>query len=280
MQSLEEILEAKPAASEAKEAPQTGEAQQPQPTEVKPAEAAPEAATGQQTGDKAEGAPPAPEPNLQEEVAKLRAFQKAAEDERKKRQDYERTVQELRAQNAEYQRYFEQARQQQAQQAPELLDPEGAQYLQGQFQTALQQQQAQLLEFKVVQSQEVMRGRHADYDEIEAVFAEAMQADPSLQAKLYAHPMPAQFAYTEGKKLKALQEIGSDPDAYRSKLAEEIKAQLMAEIKPQTPPVQTHAAPPPPPSLAAVPSATRPQTQWNGPTPLDDLLSQPLRRGR
>lgn len=277
MQSLEEILEAKTAASApAQEAPQTSE----EAPAAEAVETSPPETAEQQAGEQKDGAPPVPEPNLQEEVAKLRAFQKAAEDERKKRQEYERVVQELKAQNAEYQRYLEQARSQQNQQVPELLDPEGAQYLQGQFQTALQQQQAQLLEFKVVQSQEVMRGRHADYDEIEAVFAEAMQADPSLQAKLYAHPMPAQFAYQEGKKLKALQEIGSDPDAYRSKLAEEIKAQLMAEIKPQTPPAQTHTAPPPPPSLAAVPSATRPQTQWNGPTPLDDLLSQPLRRSR
>jgi hypothetical protein len=287
--SFEEMLNEKPAQAdkspEPQDSPRTGEAEQPGTETQKTAEAAPAPNTGQQTGDKPDGATPAPE-NITEEVRQARAFQRAAEDERKKRQALEAAVNELRTQNAELNGYLK-AHQKPAQQPqqPDFLDPEGVQYLQQYTQQALQQQQSAfqqaLIEQKVVQSQEIMRSQHKDYAEVEEVFAEAMQRDPSLRDQLYAHPMPAQFAYQEGRKIKAMREIGDDPDAYRARIKDEILAELKASQPQPTPAQQMQPAPTPPPSLAGIPSATARTAQaWQGPTPLDDLFNQPINRRR
>lgn len=289
MTSLEEMLGEKPASAEATPAaqgsPQTGETEKPAPEQGKAVEATPAAATPAETGEKPNGATPAPSATPPEDDRQSRAFQKAAEDERHKRQALEREFEELRRQNAEIQRQL-QAQQRPQQQPPEFLDPEGTQFLHSRFNAALQERDAAynqaLLETRVVQSQEIMRGRHADYDEVEAVFAEAMDADPTLVAKMQAHPMPALFAYQEGKRHKVLKEMGTDPESYIASRVEAALAKRQAEQQPapQATPA-TPTPPPPPPSLATIPSATSHRAQaWQGPVSLDDLLSQPLRRSR
>lgn len=68
-------------------------------------------------------------------------------------------------------------------------------------------------------------------------------------------------------------EIVSDPDGYRSKLEEELRAKLMAELQPQ--PQQVQPKPTMPSNLAAARSVgNRSGPEWSGPRPLADILSQ------
>lgn len=289
-QTFEEILNGSTAAPENKQpegqgSPPTGEIPVLAAEQEKPIEAAPAPNSGQQTGDNA-GAPPAPEPNPQDEVRQVRAFQKKAEDETRKRQELEKQsekqIGELRQQLAEMQAYLQgQQVQQPANQQPEFLDPEAVRYMQQVRERDRAEIGQELYRTRVEQSQFVMRQQKPDYDEVEAIFAEEAQKRPGLWQELAAHPVPAAYAYEEGRKIKAMREIGSDPNAYREKLKQEILAELQSappaqQIKPPAP-----AAPAPPPSLAGVPSAS-PQVVrgYQGPTPLDDLLSQPIIRRR
>lgn len=280
--SIEELLEAKPAGqapAEPQASPQTGEAEQPATLQPQTETAAPEANTGQQPGANTNGVPPTPE-NPAEEVAKVRAFQKKAEDETRKRQELEKQIGELRQQAAEMQNYLRQSQgQQPAQQQPEFLDPEAVQYLQQIRDRDRAEIGQELYRTRVEQSQFVMRQQKPDYDEVEAVFADEASRNPALWQELAHHSMPAAFAYEHGRKVKAMREIGEDPVAYREKMKQEILAELQtSQPAPQIRP-QAQAAPAPPPSLAGVPSATPRMAQaYQGPTPLEDLLSMPMRR--
>jgi hypothetical protein len=94
-----------------------------------------------------------------------------------------------------------------------------------------QQVNYQLTHTRVAMSQELRKAQHKDYSELEQVFTAAADANPQLWQQLYSHPMPAQFAYQQGKKIKALQEIGEDPDAYRARVREEATQQVLADLK-------------------------------------------------
>lgn len=284
--SIEELLEAKPAgqtSAEPQAAPQTGEAEQPAAEQPKPETAAPEPNPGQQPGEKTEGVPPTPE-NPADEVVKVRAFQKKAEDETRKRQELEKQsekqIGELRQQLAEMQAYLRQG-QQPAQQQPEFLDPEAVRYLQQVREQDRAEVGQELYRTRVEQSQFMLRQQKPDYDEVEAVFADEANRNPALWQELARHPVPAAFAYEHGRKVKAMREIGEDPNAYREKLKQEILAEIQtSQPAPQLRPL-TPAVPAPPPSLAGVPSATPRMAQaYQGPTPLEDLLSQPFNRRR
>lgn len=290
-QTFEEILNGSTAAPENKQpegqgSPPAGEAEPQAAEQEKPAEAAPAPNSGQQTGENANGAPPAPEPNPQDEVRQVRAFQKKAEDETRKRQELEKQsekqIGELRQQLAEMQAYLQgQNGQRPAQQQPEFLDPDAVRYLQQVREQDRAEIGQELYRTRVEQSQFMMRQKHTDYDEVEAVFADEANRNPALWQELARHPVPASFAYEHGRKVRAMREIGEDPVAYREKLKQELLAELQpSQPAPQLKP-QTLAAPTPPPSLAGVPSAS-PQVVrgYQGPTPLEDLLSQPLRRSR
>jgi len=135
--------------------------------------------------------------------------------------------------------------------------------------------QPKLYETRVLLSQEMYRSAHPDYDEVEQIFTDQCEKDPSLRQRLLAHPVPAKFAYEEGKRLKLMHEL-SDPDAYRAKLREEIMAELQAQQsqQPSQVPPPAKPVPQPPKSLAGVPSAARDPVKhpWKGPTPLEQLL--------
>lgn len=283
--SIEELLESRPAgqtAAEANTAPQADETPQPAVEQPKPETAAPDANAGQQQGEKTDGVPPAPE-SPADEVRQVRAFQKKAEDETRKRQELEKQTEELRRQVAAMQAHLQQSQgqQQPAQQQPEFLDPDAVHFMQQVRERDRAEFGQELYRTRVEQSQFIMRQRHEDYDEVEAIFAEEAHKRPGLWQELAAHPVPAAYAYEEGRKIKAMREIGSDPNAYREKLKQEILAELQTSQPQQQPKPLTPPAPTPPPSLAGVPSASpRVVNGFQGPTPLDDLLSQPLRRSR
>lgn len=270
-------------------------AEQPAPPDTEPPAPAPVTeATG--TGDKSTAAPPATEEELPADVIGLRAAVKAERQKRQER-DEQFSKAELRASEAERKatemeqimRRLAAPQQQQPQQqqhvqrhAPPnpLTDPEEAYaYQQQQFSEALAERDNAIYETRVLLSQETWRARHADYDEIEEVFANAANRDASLAQALRGHPLPAKFAYETGKRLKMMQDMGSDPDAYikrkvteaLAKQAEEAPAQPHTAPVVPTPTVPTQR-PAPPQSLAGVPSvARRAAPSFNGITPLEDL---------
>lgn len=279
MQSLEDLLNGSGTAAQANAAPQAEVTEQPAPPEPEAEEQSQEVAepaTGENGADASHAAPPAA--TVDEPLdKKIAAFQRKAEDETRKRQDYEKQLAEVRRQAEEQARYIQQVQEwyrNQQQQEPEvdLYDPQQAQQF---FNNQLQPINRQIYETRVLLSQEMYRSAHPDYQEMEDIFAEAMNQDPSLRQKLEAHPVPAKFAYEEGKRLKLQQEL-SDPDAYRAKLRDEILAEIQSQQQPasQQAPTQSRPVPQPPKSLAGVPSAARDPIKhpWKGPTPLEQLL--------
>lgn len=227
--------------------------------------AAPEPGPAQQ-GESA--APPAA-PVIQERESEPAVVpRKALEDERRKRQDYERRMEEL-------ERTLQEIRQpkQQPQAQPDwLLDPEAAARAQHE---AFSQQ---IWETRVELSQEAMRARHPDYDEMEAVFRDIAARDPSLVARMKQSAVPAKFAYDTAKRIKWLQEV-SDPNALEAKLEEKFlqKYGLKPGGQPQPQSHSPVAMSPVPRSLARS-SSQQPRTERGtfaakeGPTPLEDII--------
>lgn len=116
-------------------------------------------------------------------------------------------------------------------------------------------------------SEALVRNKHDDAEEVVNSFVDAAKQNPALLAGLYQARFPWQYAYDEGKKLKALADMG-DPAAYREK----VRAEILAELQSQ--PVQAAAsAPPIPQSLASArSSATRTASTFTGPQPIDTLF--------
>lgn len=110
----------------------------------------------------------------------------------------------------------------------------------------------------------IARRHYADYDEVRPVFLERLRQDPILQADFAKADDPAEFAYTQGKRLREMAEIG-DPMALKRRVAE-LEAQLSAAPKPAAAAVQL------PQSLNAessAPSTVAP----SGRTPLSALTT-------
>jgi hypothetical protein len=152
-------------------------------------------------------------------------------------------------------------------------DPEGALRYQA------EQIERRIFTNAVLTSQRMMKQQHSDYYEVEAVFAEAAAQDPSLAAQLVQHPFPAEFAYQQGKRIKALREIGDDPDFYRSRLEAELEAKILARHG--LAPGSTESAPrpkaPPAPVPRSLASTVNQQPRddrgrFSGPTPLEDII--------
>lgn len=211
--------------------------------------------TGQTPSDA--GAPTAPEQGKHVPLAAL-------ESERKQRQDWKekaiRFEEELKAMR-------QQSQQQQRESAPQLSEA--------------QQIQQQMLNERFNTSEMVARQQYAaagDLEEMIQLFSEAAQKNPALGMQLQNARHPWEFAYLEGKKLKALQEIGTDPTAYRDKVRAEILAELQAKAGGAAPaqnPAAPAAAEKPglPQSLAGSrSSAPRGSAAFTGPAPLDSLF--------
>lgn len=76
----------------------------------------------------------------------------------------------------------------------------------------------------------------ADVDAKIAVFRKAATDNPGLRAQLGSHPDPYQFAYDTGARYLAMEEIGTDPAAYRAKVEADLRAKLEAEYAGQSAP--------------------------------------------
>ncbi len=156
---------------------------------------------------------------------------KELQTERQKRQEQERLRAEAEGRAAAYERQLQLLTQQHQPAPPQQQEPDWYAEPDKAALTLQQQVQRQLVETKVSMSREFARSQFKDYDEHEQLFTQAANANPHLWQQLYAHPMPAQFAYQQAKRLKAMQDIGDDPDAYRNKLKEEATAAVLADLK-------------------------------------------------
>lgn len=162
-------------------------------------------------------------------------------DERERRQKAEREAEELR----QYRRRIEETQRQAAMRAPDLLEhpDQRMQYERQQIESALIGQKLQQSRF--------IAEREFGAEEVAAAYAWFDQ-HPQLSHQLLAHPSPFHAAVEFYRRQKIADEVGSDPEAWRTKERERIRAELLAEIQPaqQT---QTRL----PGSLAAAPAAGR-----------------------
>jgi hypothetical protein len=245
-------------------------AQEPVSQQTPPEQQPPEGQAEAETGDKEQDAAPPAVPPVKDEGPHVP--RKALEDERRKRQELERQIADLTSKAAPptAQPQTQQPVQQQPRQMPKRpdpwTDPEGA--------AAYDQMmlQHQLFETRVVTSQELMKATKPDFDEINRIFIEAASSDPYLEQQLVQHPLPAKFAYEQGKRIKLMREIGDDPDAYEKRLREKWEAERADQQQPQPQPV----APAAPKSLAST-ASTQPRLkngQFAGAehASLDDIL--------
>lgn len=123
-------------------------------------------------------------------------------------------------------------------------------------------------------SEMMLREAHTDVDEKIDRFKQELDRNPGLSSELRRQPHPYKWAYEYAKRLQLMDEIGSDPNAYREKLKEQVKAEL-AQQPPAIPEQPAAAAPAPriPQSLATAHSVgARSTPPWTGPTPLDNIL--------
>lgn len=191
---------------------------------------------------------------------------KALEEERRGRQDWKEKA--IRAEAA--------------------LDALRAQASQGSGQQPSAQQQPQqltveqaMLNERMNMSEMMVRQQHGDekIDAALATFQAAIAKNPALGAELAQQRHPWQWMFDQATRMKALDDIGNDPDAYRARIRAEIEAELKAA--PAAEAEQSAAAAPAavvpaiPKSLATARSAApRSAPVWTGPTSLNDILKR------
>lgn len=125
-----------------------------------------------------------------------------------------------------------------------LEDPAGWQAYQSQV----------MLNERLNTSETILRSQIPDED-IDAkmeVFKKACDSNPSLRIQLAQQAHPWKWAYSHAQKLMAMDEIGADPAAYRSKLETELRAKIEAEL------LEKAAAATPEPAAALAPVAAAP----------------------
>lgn len=124
-------------------------------------------------------------------------------------------------------------------------------------------------------------GREA-VTKMEAAIGEAMasgdQEMPALRAAMLQSDDPVGVAMSWYQRRSVLNEVGSDPAAYRQKLRDELKAEILAELKPEqgNPPANNgQGAPVMPTNLAGARNVgSRTGPAWSGPTPLNDIFKR------
>ena len=108
-------------------------------------------------------------------------------------------------------------------------------------------------------------------------FQRRTQADPRLWNELYSKPHPYQWMIDNNATARLHEEIGTDPAAYRARIAAEERAKWEQE---QGAGQRVSPAAGLPPSLASARSAApRGTNGFSGPQSLEDILRRPARRG-
>lgn len=193
-------------------------------------EAEPEAEEDTESTEEETGSPSEPEDQEQEQTEtgesfseREKAFLAKANDEKAKRQELERKLAEQE--------------QPQEQELPDPVDdPKG-------YAKALDQRNAATqFAMRVSVSQELMREKHADYDEKEAAFVELAKADPSLATRMQQSTNPAKFAYDMAIKHERMEqfdnfdtavktEVDKQLSTARAELEKSIRAEFEAKLK-------------------------------------------------
>lgn len=192
----------------------------------------PEADKGEPPAPAPVAAPPA-EPDTKQHVAPLTALL----DEREKRQEAERKLRDVEAKIR--------AQEAKAQPAPDFAtDPAAAlEYQRQVFQQQLYNTRLNTSRF--------MAEKDFGADVVKEAF-EFFDKNPALSHQFVDHPSPFHAAVEFYKRQRVADEIGADPEAYRTRLEAEIRAKLLAEMQPAAP---VQPKPRIPGSLAAAPAA-------------------------
>ena len=155
-----------------------------------------------------------------------KAFLAKANDEKAKRQELERKL-------------ADQDKPEETALPDPIDDPEG-------YAKALEQRNANSqFAMRVTLSQELMREKHADYDEKEAAFAELMKENPALVQGLHNSSNPAKYAYDLAVKHERMAQFDNFDTAVKSevekqvsaateKLREELEKEYSAKLKTAT----------------------------------------------
>jgi len=109
-----------------------------------------------------------------------------------------------------------------------------------------------------------------------AYFQKRAQSDPRLWEQLYSKPHPYQWMIENNQTAKLHEEIGTDPAAYRARVAAEERAKWESERSNGAQPSPVAGMPP---SLANARSAApRSSNGFAGPLSLEDIFTRPKRR--
>ena len=210
----------------------------------------------------------------------------AVKDERSKRQAAEETSRNLERQLAEMQgqlKVLNQQNQPPEQEAPELdeerffADPVGElkriqDLAKSSAQEATKAAQNSVLTARLQQSEIGMRRYKEDFMEKKAHFQEMALKDNTLVVKMLQEPDPWEFAYQEAEKDMTFSQTGNMDDL-KASIREELKAEVLAEVKQELAEQGQKLDNLPPSSLAKEPSKGSVQgSEWSGPTSLDNLL--------
>lgn len=213
--------------------------------------------TGEQEAEpvKAEPAEPAPPAEPQKDPVKPPPdyVPKAAlHDERRKRQELEARLKALESKETPEPKVG-------LLDDPDKWEQQLQMHVQREVERVRHETQGQLLNFLEAQ----MREKHADFDEVAAVFAEQAKQFPSLVQEALSSSNPVQYAYDAGRKLKLLSEAG-DLDALLERERKKAREEALAES----------SAKEPPESLTEITGArSAPSRKWSGPKPLGEILS-------
>ena len=144
-------------------------------------------------------------------------------DEREKRQRIEAEAEQAKRELAEYRRREELARQKPVE-APDILeDPAGyRQHVEQVFDQRLNAQRLQMSRF--------MAEREFGKETVDAAF-EFFNRHPRDSWALIQEPSPFHAAVDAYKRAQAVEEFGTDPNAYREKLRAEYEAELREKIR-------------------------------------------------
>jgi hypothetical protein len=205
-----------------------------------------------------QAAPVAP-PSQPEMTEKERAYLRAAQDERHKRQELEAELAKLR-----------QPQQQPGEQPKGFWDdPEGA------IAKAREDIRGELLNVRLSTAEQLARSKYQDFDQNIERFAKILDQTPGLHAQWLASPDPAEFAYKIGKNHVLLEQAGSI-DAITEKVRKEtevaVRAKVEAEFKAKQEALERERAALPPSLTESRGTSTPQRAQWNGPTPLENIL--------
>jgi hypothetical protein len=117
---------------------------------------------------------------------------------------------------------------------------------------------------------------NADVDKHMAIYKKAEDANPALRNELTRQAHPYRWAYEQAKRISAMEEIGSDPAAFRAKIEAETRAAILAESVPD--PVVGATPPSLPRSLANTSSAAPRMAAMEVAPEFDDIFTPRKRR--